>query len=255
MRSGGESEELGRHGTQSIARAVSVLRLIARGKADGVRLTNLSRVSDLPYSTLCRIVQCLCEEGMITRDPRSGRYKLGQLSYELGLATRDDFDFRRELRPTLEKIAHATGERVHLMGKSRGDCVCLDVVDDRVDDRVLTLDIGGRRPACFMAGGLSILSQLGASDLAAELEHNMPDIRNHASITEGRVMRSIDAARERGYSVARDTSVIGLSAIGVYLPSNSDRPPLGVSLGMRSERLSPSRAAEMASIMKEALSL
>jgi DNA-binding IclR family transcriptional regulator len=231
------------------------LRLIARGKADGVRLTNLSRVSDLPYSTLCRIVQCLCEEGMIARDPKSGRYRLGQLSYELGLATRDDFDFRRDLRPTLEKIAHLTGERVHLIGKSRGDCVCLDVVDDRVDDRIVTLDIGGRRPACFIAGGLSILSQLDDSLLATELAYNMSDIRNHASMTRTRIMRSIDAARERGYSVARDTSVIGLSAVGVYLPASDARPPLSVSLGMRSERLSLSRAAEMASIMKEALSL
>jgi DNA-binding IclR family transcriptional regulator len=251
----GEGSERGSGGTKAISRAITVLRLVARGKAEGVRITTLARTAGIPYSTLHRIVHCLCEEGMIRRNPDSGCYQLGNLSSELGLASPMSFDFRDALRPRLERIAEETGERAFLMARSGSESVCLDMVRGSRDDRAVSFGVGARRPICYVASGMAFLSQLGQTEASAVIRTNLKDIRNHASLTVERVVTALERARERGYGVARDVSVLGLSSVAVFLPPSPAHPALSVSLGMKSEHLTARRAEELAEIMGRELSL
>jgi DNA-binding IclR family transcriptional regulator len=238
-------------GTQAISRAMLVLRLVARGKADGVRISSLARTAGISYSTLHRIVNCLCDEGMIRRNPQTGLFQLGALSSELGLAAPDRFNYRDAIRPCLERIVERTGERAFLMARSGGESVCLDMVRSSNDNRPVMFGVGARRPISYVASGLEFLSHLDEQEAHAVIRSNMPDISNHASLTLQRVLSSVERARERGYGVVKDVSVLGLSSVAIFLPASLAHPELCISLGMKSDHLTPGRAEDFASLMHE----
>lgn len=75
-------------GTQSIARAVSLLKEIAAHNFAGSRLVDLAAHTDLKAATAHRILASLIREGLVMHRRGTKRYFLGPLAYELGLASK-----------------------------------------------------------------------------------------------------------------------------------------------------------------------
>ena len=73
-------------GTQSIDRAVQLLRLVASQGTGGARLTDLAYEAGLTPPTARRILKRLTDHGLAAQDAETQRYSLGSLVYELGLA-------------------------------------------------------------------------------------------------------------------------------------------------------------------------
>lgn len=75
-----------RQGAQAIRRALSVLRILAAGREDGVPLAEVVQATGLTRPTVHRIVHVLIEEGIVERHGRTGRYAIGNKVPELALA-------------------------------------------------------------------------------------------------------------------------------------------------------------------------
>ncbi len=72
-------------GTQSIQRAVAVLRILATARESGLGLTEISMQAELAYSTTHRILSILIAEGFVNQRQRSRRYVIGeQVARQLG---------------------------------------------------------------------------------------------------------------------------------------------------------------------------
>jgi DNA-binding IclR family transcriptional regulator len=236
-------------GAQAIRRAVKILKLVARHGRAGLRLTDITKMADLSRPTSHRILKCLIEEGLVGRYPVNNRYNLGLLNYELGLATHYRPDFQERLRPRLAGVANLTGDAVYLIGRSGDDSICYDRVPGRYTKRVTT-DVGSRRPLCFGAGGLVILSTLDENTINQILKANSTDLNLHPRLTESKIREAIARTRARGYALIRDTSEVGLSAVAITLRATVNRPMLAVSIGATNERLSPSRARQLCELLR-----
>lgn len=230
-----------RHGTQAIERAVLILRLMTRCGPAGWRLSELSRACGLNHATSRRILKCLVDERLVDRDCQTGRYRLGPLNFELGLACQQRLDFRDRIRPTLERIARQSGDTVYLHIRSGLETVCIDRVDGSFPIRAITLEIGGRRPLGFGSIGLAMLALLEEAEVTRIIDSLALEIANNPRITKDSLLHGIAAARIQGYGIIRDTTVLGVSAIGMALPPQDRIPMVGVGLAMVSDRLSPSR--------------
>jgi DNA-binding IclR family transcriptional regulator len=237
-------------GVQAIRRAVKMLKLVGRHGTTGLRLTDLTRMAALSRPTSHRILKCLIEEGLVGRNPINNRYNLGLLNHELGLATHYRPDFQEKLHPRMVRVASLTGETVYLIGRSGDDSVCFDRVAGKHTKRVTT-DIGSRRPLCFGAGGLAILSTLDDESVNSILRANATDMDLHPRLNELKIREAIARTRARGYSLIRDTSEIGLSATAITLRATANRPMLAVSIGAKNDRLSPSRARQLCELLRE----
>ena len=99
-------------GTQSIERALTLLREIAAHNRNGSRLLDLSSRTSLQRPTVHRMLKCLAAENMVQQDPDSHRYFLGPMVFELGLTAAPRFNLREICHPALTRIADATGEAV-----------------------------------------------------------------------------------------------------------------------------------------------
>src|SRR5574342_23026 len=105
-------------GTQSIERALTLLREIAAHNRGGSRLLDLSTRTGLQRPTVHRMLKCLVAEGMVQQDADSHRYYLGSMVFELGLTAAPRFNLREICHPALARIADATGETVFLTQRS-----------------------------------------------------------------------------------------------------------------------------------------
>src|ERR1051325_10509950 len=65
-------------GTQSIQRAVAVLRLLATAREPGLGLTEIATQAELTRPTTHRILSILVAEGIVEQRPGTRRYVVGE---------------------------------------------------------------------------------------------------------------------------------------------------------------------------------
>src|SRR5689334_15914100 len=75
-------------GTQSIQRALAVLRILASARDTGLGLTEISKHAELTYPTTHRILSVLVAEGIVEQRAGTRRYVVGEQIPLLALARR-----------------------------------------------------------------------------------------------------------------------------------------------------------------------
>ena len=87
---------------RAISRGLSVLKVINRkGSAN---LTEISRETEIPYPTVCRIVTTLLQEEMIEREPNRKRYRPAAMVQSLAVGYQQENSLVTLARQTLEQL-------------------------------------------------------------------------------------------------------------------------------------------------------
>ncbi|HEX2011256.1 MAG TPA: IclR family transcriptional regulator [Roseateles sp.] len=213
-------------GTGPLERAVALLRLLATAGHRGIALTALAAATGLANSTVHRLLAQLIAQRLATQLEGSRRYVIGPLAYELGLAAAAQFDIRGLCRPVLEALAAAAGETVYLVQRSGDEAVCIDLVEGPTAVRVVTLQIGSRRPLGLGAGGLAILAALAEDEAARIVARVSGRIERGWDFPLAVLEQSLQDNRRLGHSLIRNRITPGVTAIGM-----SFRDSLGHVLG------------------------
>jgi DNA-binding IclR family transcriptional regulator len=236
-------------GTQSVHRAISILRELATRGQSGLRLVDIAAAMDLERPTAHRIVKGLMAHGMIMQDDASKRYRLGHLVYELGLAAAPHFTLRELCQPVLQRLAERTGDSAFLVVRSGQDVVCIDRVEGGFPIKARTLDIGVRRPLGVGAAGLALLMSLPEPEIEPVIELNAPRFGSFGRLTAERLRHAIAASRKAGYSINDEDVLEGVAAIGAAIQPRDGPPYAAVSIAGIASRLSGPRRAEVAQFM------
>lgn len=208
-----------RTGTQSIQRALMLVRLVASQGQRGMRIKELTAASGLSATTVFRIVHGLIDEGVIERDPHTQKLFLGQLVHELGLAARQTAlrTLCRDTLSRLTRIACDTHGVVYLSDRSGAEAVCVDRAIDQSTPG-WPLDVGLRCPLGVGVGGLAILSALADDTVEQILLVNAPRYKSHPGLGLAAVKRGVHETRARGFARRDSVMVPGVVAIGVSFP-------------------------------------
>ena len=153
-----------RAGTQTLARAMALLRELAARGQFGWGLGDLAERCGLDKGTAHRLLAHLKRERMVQQRPGDRRYVAGPMMYELGLALADHAAFcgtrpRRRSRRLVKQF----GGVAFLILRSGNDFVCAARVSD-VPVKALSIEVGTRRPLVTSAGGVAILIAMPASE-------------------------------------------------------------------------------------------
>jgi DNA-binding IclR family transcriptional regulator len=244
-------------GTQSIHRAVTVLRELSSHGAQGTRLVEIAEALELERPTAHRILKGLLAQGMVSRDAATKTYRLGHLVYELGLAASPHFNLKEVCHPTLQRIAEKTQDSVFLMVRSGLDAVCIERLEGSYPIQTRTLDVGGRRPLGCGAGGLALLLELPDDEIERVVAINAPRFPAAGRMTVERMRDAIRKSRKAGYAINDEDMLTGVSAIGVAVkPPSQGRAYVAISVAGIKARFQPKRRDELAQlIQKEARAL
>jgi DNA-binding IclR family transcriptional regulator len=233
-------------GTQAVSRATTILRLLARRGIEGLRLTQLTKLTGLPHPTIRRILICLMTERLVLQDPTTRRYHLGPLNFELGLATLRHARFDHAHEAMLPRLAQQSGDTVYLMARGGADIVCLALAEGHYPIRSHTFSVGSRRPLGFGAAGLALLAELDDDEVERVIQINSREIENHGRITPDYLRKAVANTRARGYAVTSNIYTQGVSSVARVIPRGDERPIYAVNISpVGLDRFTPARIEKL----------
>ena len=111
-------------GTQSIQRAVAVLRILATARETGLKLTEISMHAELTRPTTHRILSVLVAEGIVEQR-RTRRYVVGEQIPLLALSRRARDPLLDIVSPHLRAVVGEIGDTGFLTRRAGLDTVCV----------------------------------------------------------------------------------------------------------------------------------
>jgi DNA-binding IclR family transcriptional regulator len=238
-------------GTQSIGRAVALLRLVGAGHDRGASLGDLVERSGLSKPTCRRILVALIEGGLLEQDPVSRRYFLGPETSVLGAIAAERFGLHRLAQDGVLRLARGTGDAAFFQIRREWSVACLQREDGAYPIRSHVLAPGDRHPLGAGAGGLAILAALDDAEVEAAIEANAAWLAlDYPMLTPPLLRDLVGETRRRGYSMNRGLLFPGSWGMGVAVRDGQARAVACLSLACVESRLQPDREADLARTLK-----
>jgi DNA-binding IclR family transcriptional regulator len=217
---------LPRTGTQSIERAVRVLRVLAERGRSGWRISDLAERTDLALATCHRILDGLVRERMAIHVASNNRYAIGPLLAELAASRPDWVDLPGVVAPDLRQLARRYRVVSFLYARSDNDFVCL-ARQDGIEMRALAVQRGTRRPLVTSAGGAAILVKLPADERRAVIRANLADLRSFGKERISGIRAMLRESTQCSFGLNRAQVVAGVHSFGVAVSDPASGTVLG----------------------------
>jgi DNA-binding IclR family transcriptional regulator len=203
---------------QSLERAVMLLKSFSANDPE-LTIGELARRGNLPRSTVHRLVVNLVRLGLLSRNPRTDRYRLGLLLAELGTISLSRLGLREKARPIMERLAEQTGEVVCLAVLEGNRSVYVEVVEGYHGLR-LRATAGSAAPLHSSATGTVLLAHMLEADvrrIAAITGLPRLTARTIAEIEP--LQKRLREIRARGYSIDEGETEEGLTGLAAPVRS------------------------------------
>lgn len=229
-------------GAQSIFRVLRILKYVGAAPARGVGLTDVARDLGLTPPTAHRMLSALLQEGFLALNPKLKTYSLGRESYILGLAAESRHGIKAIAESAVLRLAQSTGDTSFLSVRSGHEAVCVDRKTGDFPIKILTLEVGHRRPLGVGAGSLALLAFLPNDDIERVLARYdasaAPDLPSTAMLRE-----DIAAARKNGYALNPGRIIPDMLGVGVPVYDREQHVVAALSVAAIRSRLSGGAAA------------
>jgi DNA-binding IclR family transcriptional regulator len=240
-----------RYRIQAIERAVAILNAFSMDDPE-LGVTELAERVGLHKSTVHRFMVNLEAAGLVERNPRSGRYRLGLHIFELGGLVMQQMNLWDEALPFLESLVRDTGETGHLAVLDGGEAIYIERVEARRALRVPSA-IGRGYPAHATNLGKVLLADLPRERVAEIVAERGLAAYTPNTITD---MTDLEAELERirshGYAVDNEEYDEGLRCIGAGVRDHSGHVVSALGIGGPVTRITPERVEELAGLVTAA---
>jgi DNA-binding IclR family transcriptional regulator len=235
-------------GSQTLRRAVAVLRALAGAQERGARLADVAEQCDLTRPTAHRLLQVLTEEGLAARLPASTRYVIGPEAALLGIARPSALPMRSVAEPVLRRITEATGDAVSLTVRSGPDSLCVDRRAGTYPIQVMSVVVGARLPLGVGVGGQAILAFLPEEVIDEVLRKNAARLaRRRLTVTQLR--ERLGQVRRQGYAFTEAGTVPGTHVLAVPVFDADRQPIAALSISAMAARLPAGRAKQLVPLL------
>ncbi|WP_222432213.1 IclR family transcriptional regulator [Leekyejoonella antrihumi] len=235
-------------GTQTIGRALAVLRVLRDTPAD-VGVTEIARALELHTSTVHRMVRALVAAGYVAQDPHTERYRLGREAFLLGHIAGRALGFDAAM-PLLESLAETTGESVNLVVRDGDHGLVVLRVDSQQPLR-FAQQVGARIPMYCTSTGKALLAFSGDREgevaRVGELERLTP-----TTITSPRgLLEDLEKTVARGFAINECERVPGVCGVAAPVLTADGRASAALAVQGPQIRLSENRIAELGPLVVE----
>jgi len=201
-------------GSRTLSRGLGVLKALGED-ASGATVSGLADVTGLDRAVLYRLLDTLSEEGFVTRDLETRRYRLGLSMLELGVRAGQGLEVRKLAGPALKSLSDDTNETACLVVRDRDDVVVVEVIEP--DGRFVQVNyrVGFRHPLGMAAHGKALL----------------------AFLPDGERLNELRPVRQRGVAYTRDEIEPGASGVAAPVFDHTGRAVAAVGIVAPTARL------------------
>jgi len=231
-------------GTQSIQRALAVLRILATARESGLGLSEISMHAGLTRPTTHRILGVLVAEGIVEQRQGSRRYVIGEQIPLLALSRRTRDPLLDIVSPHLRAAVGEFGDTGFFTRRVGLETVCVARELGTYPIQALAWDVGERRPLGVSNAGIAILSGMQTDAARDVLAKNRSRLSRYGVSTEA-ILQEVAMARAKGFAARARSLIPGASPVSVTI-----RSPCGAAQGALTitpipRRLSPKRTDEI----------
>jgi DNA-binding IclR family transcriptional regulator len=230
-------------GTQSIRRALSILRILATGREAGFGLTDIAHQAGLTRPTTHRILAVLVAEGIVEQKLRTRRYAVGEQIPLLALSRPANSPLLAAALPHLNEAVRAIGDTGFLTLRAGLDTVCLARRFGSYPVQVLALDVGDRRPLGVSSAGFAFLASLKWQEARRIVMQNRRRFASY-NLSMEEALRSVAEARTCGYALRDRGLVPGTRAVSVTI-SAGGQAVAALTIAAIARRLPQARVASV----------
>lgn len=240
-----------RSGTQSIERAIGLLREISTRGQFGWQLSDLAARCQLGKSTAHRMLICLIRERLVSQRPADRHYMPGPMLFELGLALPELGELQYRARSRLAVLAARTSGAAFLLFRSGDDFVCAARVGG-AELKALTVFPGTRRPLVTAVGGAAMMLALSVGQARAIINRNFANLRgvgyNRARLRAIRDM--LERTHAQGFAINAGDTLPGVNAFGLALRDSEGVPFAAITVEGTAQALPLDRLPEIRRLMQ-----
>jgi IclR family transcriptional regulator, pca regulon regulatory protein len=201
----------------SLVRGLLVLECFSPHK-DNFTLAELSRLVDIPKSSLHRVVKTLSRMDYLRYEEQSKRYHLGVRVLSLGFNVLQSMELREIARPYLEKFSRKCNKTVNLAVLDRDEMVYVERV--RVPGiRTYNVSVGNRISVWSTAVGRAVLAHLDPKrvrELFKKFKAS-PDF----TFSEAAFMKILIDTKRDGFAISNQEYQRGIIAVAVPVFSST----------------------------------
>lgn len=186
---------------RSLSRGIAVLQAVNRGRS--LTMMEISRVSQVPYPTACRLVQTLLHEGLIEREPDRKQYRPTALVRTLAHGFQGDANLTRLAREHIVRLTRDVEWPITLTTRVGHSMVIQDSTHSLTTLTFNSYFPGYAMPMLEAAAGIVTLSYLPREE-RQQLFDSMKRLPGHVSspVLELFLKEQFAAdVREQGYAV------------------------------------------------------
>ena len=203
----------GRYRIQSIERAVAILNAFSAEQPE-LGVTEIAAQLGLHKSTVHRFLVNLEAGGLVERNPRSSRYRLGLRIFELGGLVLQQMNLWDEALPFLEGLVHESGETGHLAVLDGGEAIYIEKVEARRALRIPSA-IGRGYPAHATSLGKVLLAHAPVEEIEAVIaDHGLARCTPQTITDPARLRDELAWVRRQGYAVDNEEYEEGVGCVG-----------------------------------------
>src|SRR5437667_8103123 len=162
------------------------------------------------------LLRPLIELGWAETDGTGPLYGIGLRALLVGTSYIDGDHIVAAARDSLEWLAEATNETVHLARLDGTDVVYLATRESQHYLRPMSR-VGRRLPAHATSLGKALLAERTPAEVRALLPADLATLTPNTVATQAALAADLAATRRRGYAVDREENTIGLRCFGVAL--------------------------------------
>ncbi len=239
---------------QTVERALRVLERVASFPRPA-SLTEVANAAGLHPSTTYRLLGTLVQTGYVTRDGRTGLYRLGLKLLRISRALEDQLDIRAIALPVMERIVAQEEETVSLVIRTGSTAVVIERVQCARQIRSVT-PVGSHGPLHCTAAGKILLAWLKPPDIQTLLTEAPPIRYTTRTITEYDALHN-ELSKVRAQGIALDRGERADDLIGIAGPVRNARGRViaALSLSGPAQRLGPERRPALAAMIREGAAL
>lgn len=198
----------------SVKNAMRILRLY-NIKQKELGLTSIAEQINVPKSTAHRIVTLLLKENFLSKNPRTGKYRLGLSLLTLGGVIFTHREIYSEAQPTVGSLVNTLNETAHICLLENDEVTYLFRKESERKNRLITY-IGRKNPVHCTSEGLCILAFQDKKTIDRVLSTPMYPYTLATFTLPEQIMEELETIREIGYAISKDQFYEGF--IGIAAP-------------------------------------
>jgi len=215
-------------------------------------LAGLAERTQLPKSTLVRILQTMKAHNAIQQDVKTRRYRLGWGLIHLGKSAERQFDLERVVRPYLEQLSKESGETASLAVLEGTWAVYLaQVLTDSIIRGAPPLG-AGLELHCTAVGKMLLTSFSDDQFEQLIIEHGLPRSTENTIVTSEELRNEIALTGERGYALDNEEAERGGRCIAAAVLGDDNSMIASLCITGPTSRIQLDRVEEYAELVKRA---